>query len=510
MSAEVEPMFRQASLPRVRIHLVLAALAAALAAFALGAPRAPAAIVAANGFTSEGDGYSFANYGDGNRDLGTGEMIRMFGRKVCSNGSAKGCTLTPEAQEWMEATNSDMANGHCFGFATTSQLFFEGKGPFPSPTAFGAPTTPGLSIGGNAALQRWIAYGMALQNMPAVRQATTNLTPAGIVRELERTLAPGNARHLLTIYGDDGGHAITPTAINRTGPTTARIVVYDNNWPGQTRNVHVNLRKNTWSYQLMSGMTWSGNAKTRTLQLVDPSAGLGHQPCFICAPSGKAGGPGKMLQLRLSGDPRSGRHGSMIVSDKRGNRSGFDARGTFNRIRGVRMFQPVTGPRPWRTQAPPTIELPSRNSYTVELGDTARKGNVREDVRLIGRGFSVGADRIAIKRGERDRLHIAKRARRVSFVNDARGVESPVIVMSVSNLRGGRDFEIAIKPAGINAKAAVTTRLDRKRRRVVIRNVDGSKVEKVVAEVTVYTRKGPVPVTQTKRIKRGKGWTLKL
>jgi hypothetical protein len=346
--------------------------------------------------------------------------------------------------------------------------------------------------------------------MPAVQQATTHMTPAGIVRELERTLTAGNAKDLLEIFDDGDGHAITPVAVDRTGGSTARIEVYDNNWPGQTRDVRVNLRQNTWSYQLWSGKTWNGTAKTRTLQLADPSAGLGHQPCFICAPDGKAGGPGKTLQLRLTADPRNGRHGSMLVADQRGNRAGFDEHGMFNHIRGVRMFLPTTGPRPWRTQAPPTIELPSRNSYEIELGDTARKGNVREDVRLIGRGFSVGADRIGIRKGEHDSLHVAKRARRVAFVNDARGVESPVIMLTASNLRGGRDFEIAIKPEGVNRNAAVSARLDRKRRRVVIRNVHGARVERVRVRATVYTRNGPGGETHTKRIRRGHGWTLKL
>ncbi len=201
----------------------------------------------------------------------------------------------------------------------------------------------------------------------------------------------------------------------------------------------------------------------------------------------------------------------MIVVDKRGNRAGFDEHGMFNHIPGVRMFQPTTaGPRPWRTSAPPTIELPSRSSYKVELGDTARKGNVREDVRLIGRGFSVGADRIGIRKGEHDELHVARRARRVAFVNDARGVEAPVIMLTASNLRGGRDFEIAIKPDGIDPGAAVSARLDRKRRRVVIRNVHGARVERVEARVTVYTREGSPTVGKSKRIRRGKGWTLKL
>jgi hypothetical protein len=83
-------------------------------------------------------------------------------------------------------------------------------------------------------------------------------------------------------------------------------------------------------------------------------------------------------------------------------------------------------------------------------------------------------------------------------------------MLTASNLRGGRDFEIAIKPEGVNRNAAVSARLDRKRRRVVIRNVHGARVERVRVRATVYTRNGPGGETHTKRIRRGHGWTLKL
>jgi hypothetical protein len=83
-------------------------------------------------------------------------------------------------------------------------------------------------------------------------------------------------------------------------------------------------------------------------------------------------------------------------------------------------------------------------------------------------------------------------------------------MLTASNLRGGRDYAIAIKPEGIDENSAISARLDRKRRRVVIRNVNGSKFEKVTVKAVIYTRQGGVPKRMTKRIRRGHGWTLKL
>jgi hypothetical protein len=349
-----------------------------------------------------------------------------------------------------------------------------------------------------------------LQFMPAVREASTNTTPRGVVQQLEQDLVPGNAKHLLTIYGEQGGHAITPIAVDRVSASKARIAVYDNNWPGDTRYVHVNTQKNTWSYRLFGTTIWHGNKGSKTLQLADPGAGLGHQPCFICAPKGKGKGVGKTMQLKMTGDPRNGRHGAITVTDQSGASSGCGPDGCFNRIKGAELMQPLTKVRPWRTDTPPTIDLPTRNAYEVELGSTSRKGGVQESVKVIGRGFSVGAERIRIAKGETDSMKIGRRGRGISFVNDAHSTETPRLVVTTSSLAGGKDYSIAIEPVGINRRASLGVRFNADNRKLRISNPDGSKVEKIGLTINVFTKKGETENDVLLKVKRGGSKSLTL
>ena len=492
------------STSRSRVLAALAACALALLAFA---SRADAAVVAANGFTSEANGYSFANYGNAGDpvNLTTSDVVRLFGRGVCVN--AKGdCLLTPEAEAWMEAESYAMSDGHCYGMATSSQLFFQDRKGLPSQSAFGAPTTPELSFD-DRKLQAWIAYLWTLQDIPAVAATKVDETPAKVVKTLEAEFEKGGSDYVLTIFGKQGGHAITPIAIEDDGGGKRRIAVYDNNWPGQTRYVHVDTKTQRWSYQLGQGLTWKGTAKSRTLALEDPTAGLGHQPCYICARNGAAG-PGKRLTLQLTGDDRRGEHGPLTVTDQRGRSAGFDGSRTFNDIRGARVRLPMTSPL--RDAPPATIELPSRNAYRVVLERGDGKRRLSEDVHLIGRGFSVGAARVEVRRGEADAMVVKRNAREVSFLNDARGVESPSIVVSSTNPKGGFAYRIEVAPAGVDPNAGVSVRYNARTQAVRISNDGGSKVEKVAVDLTQYSKKGTGGGEVTLKIRRDKAKTLKL
>ena len=165
-------------------------------------------------------------------------------------------------------------------------------------------------------------------------------------------------------------------------------------------------------------------------------------------------------------------------------------------------MQPLTGVAPWRTDTPPAIDLPTRNAYTVDLGSAARKGGVEESVKVIGRGFSVGAERVRIAKGESDELKIGRRGRGVSFVNDAKGTETPTLIVT-SSLAGGKDFEIQILPAGVDKKASIGARFNPSNRKLRISNPDGSKVERIGLIVSVFTRKGERPTELELKVRRG-------
>lgn len=496
---------------RLRTVLFTSALAAAIA---LSATQAQGAVLASNGFTADANGYSFQNYGDKDAeggpiaDLNSVDMRKLFGKHVCAGKDKTGaCVLTPEAEAWMHATNASMAGGHCFGFATTVQLWFQNQGKPPTPEPFGSTTVPGLELPGNVPLQRHIAYAFTLQTLESVGRATSNTTPNGVFKLLKGALDPGEARYLLTIFDDDGGHAITPTAVENVGGGQRRIAVYDNNWPGQTRYVHIDAKEDTWRYQLAPNTTWSGTASTKSIQVVDPRPGLGHQPCFICPASGDSRTPGKSVELRVLADPKSGRHGSVVVTDGDGRSSGCGPKGCFNRIPGADLRRVASGAPPWKSAAPPVIELPTRNSYRVDLGSTAKKGNVAEGVSVLGRGFSVGASDVRIGKGENDVIKIRRDVRSVAYKNDARGSESPTIVLTSSNSTGP-EIRFELVPDGINHGAGISARFD-PRGRVRFVNHGGARVEKAMLTMTTYTKKGRHGESGELKLRRGEGTTIK-
>jgi hypothetical protein len=173
------------------LRSALAALLAALCLLALPAGASAGAIVADNGFRADPNGFSFANYGDeeGYADLNAAEFERLYGPGVCLAGTKGKCVLTPIARVVMDAYNQSAADGHCFGFATLSELIYKGYLPrfgYSSLSAFDphAGTTFTLGIEGNGLLQRSIARAFSFQNLAAITEGTLITTPKGILHAL--------------------------------------------------------------------------------------------------------------------------------------------------------------------------------------------------------------------------------------------------------------------------------------------------------------------------------------
>jgi hypothetical protein len=264
-----------------RIALV-GAVVAVLAATALtpAVASGQGRTVADSGFRPVRDGYSFENYGPGYQGLTPVQMRRLFGNAVCAGppDAVGGCQLTPDGEQWMSEVNQDMDGGHCYGFAATALFWFLRVGNPPTPAPFGSPNTPGLDLLDNTALQSHIAYGMALQYLERVQDTAFIGRPSVVLERLRRDLRRGGTRFLIGIsQRGEGGHAVSPFLIRRLGRNRWRILIYDNNWPLVTRSIRVNTRHETWRYRLFPGADWHGNARTKSLSLQRPSAGLGTQ-----------------------------------------------------------------------------------------------------------------------------------------------------------------------------------------------------------------------------------------
>lgn len=260
-------------------------------------------IVADSGFRPEGNGFPFPNFG-GNYSPGNlfwdmpdgavepvsaATMRDLYGDGVCltTRGTEPGgdCPLTPAAEYFAEYIYEGASGGHCYGFAATASAVYDG---LLSPSSVGAQTLLTQAQLTNAT-QQLITRNWAAQ----ITAGTGNQTPAQVVQTLIADLEPGTSPFVLVIEGEvEGkfeGHAITPYAVYDRGNGLYDIGVYDNNYPGRQRAVHVDTVANTWEYLMQTNpqggapAVMSGDATTMSMQLAVVADIIAQQPCIVCA-----------------------------------------------------------------------------------------------------------------------------------------------------------------------------------------------------------------------------------
>jgi hypothetical protein len=196
-----------------------------------------AGLVADSTFRPKDHGLPFENYGrvladgSGPIDMTADDERAMFGDGVCADAKSGKCDLTPEAQAWLDSTNREMAAGHCYGFSVAAELLWQHK---LDPSKFGAVTTPALEIEDNPTLQRRIAYLWATQLLDSVRSHAVVGSPTEVLDKLRDALKPNPSEtYTVVIFKPDGngGHAVTPYAVEDKGSGKFNVLIYDNNWP---------------------------------------------------------------------------------------------------------------------------------------------------------------------------------------------------------------------------------------------------------------------------------------
>jgi len=452
--------------------LILAAAAPAVAEYTATGP-----VIADSGFRPTADGYSFENYGAGKeKNLTAQEMVKLFGREVCENADGR-CVLSSVARGWMRSFNDVMAGGHCMGFAATASLWHSGLGEPLAPSLLGATTTFGLSKTG--AVERHIAYGFAFQALPSVQAQTRNhITARQLVGELQRRLPDREEPFTLGIFKQDmtGGHAITPFALEDRGEGRYGVLVYDNNYPGETRAMNVDVNRNTWNYQAapnpkIKAGVYDGTAKVSNLSIMPLEPALGEQDCFFC----RTAEGRKKMTLAWASDPRTRRHSELLVVDRRKRVSGCadfgDGFTCRNQIPGVDQENlMIGGEQNWLNRVSPSYKLPYGRPYTVMLRGADLRKPAREAVALIGDSRYVGLAGIKLGPGEIDMLRVGRGMRRVVFVNDENQNETPRLQLGIDIGKTSYMFEVQARRVAKGAVLAIE--LHPKRRMLEIEGAD--------------------------------------
>lgn len=456
---------------------------------------APAAVSTLSGpitigldFLPERDGFKFENYGkDPSRlNLTAAEMRRYFGDQVCASTAGGDCTLTPPAQQWMEATNEGMNGGHCEGMAALALLIKKGKA---NAADFGAENANGLPIDGNEKLAREIAYWFATQALnPTVGAELKTLKPSEIVAKLRESFAPESPEsYTLGIYKTvDGqkkeGHAITPYGLVDLADGKVEIAIYDNNFPGQARAVVVDTTKETWSYSTATNPSepvglYEGNAETFSLTITPTSARLEAQACPFCG-GGSAGGESKGSTKGASAGGGAGEssgtgdatgYGFVFLNDS-GDEGGVDLKITDLEGKALPGVMEISTKSDSLAQddAPPVIMVPEGTPFKITIDGTNVETEAETDVTYVGEGIDMYIDDIKVDPGQVDEAIIDPAAGSISYATTK--TEAPTIGAGFSS--DAADYAFAIGGVDLPDGGIVTMTLDQVNGTFTIKNED--------------------------------------
>ncbi len=415
--------------------LTLASLTVACASEGPATPRPP--------FDPSVHGFGFQNYTNEASpvNLTGAEMQRMCGDAVCARGTGPTCTLSPPVQQGMEQLNALMNGGHCEGMAVLSGRMYLGQ---QQASTYGADTPFGLRFDGNAALQREIAYWFALQLFPPVSSARLRGTPTEQVERLRASFASSGDRYTIGFWKRDrtGGHAVLPYEIREEGATT-RIMVYDNNFPGEARAIEIDTAANTWRYVAaaspdVAAALYEGDATTNTLVLVPLSVRT--QPIECPTGNVQMGGTRTVSTVGSAG---------VLITDDAGRRMGHMGDMLLEEIPGGDVVE-LTSDDLWADRAEPIYRVPGGGDLMVTL--TADDGAPTPGgLSVSGPGYYLGVENVMLEPGQVDELVLGGGAPFLSY--ETGGMETPDVVIAIQT--EGADWTIILRSRGDSAGQAI-------------------------------------------------------
>ncbi|MDX6664883.1 MAG: hypothetical protein QOG68_1089 [Solirubrobacteraceae bacterium] len=385
------------------------------------------------------DGFNFENYGNdaGPVNMTPAQVEDLFGKQVCYDGTGQSCKLTPAAKQWMDVTNDAMAGGHCMGFSVTALRFFTKN---INPSDYGAAKTSALPIVGNNSLQELIAEDWAYQKLPLVTDKQITGAPSDVLKAITTALGdPKKETYTLGILNKTGGHAITPFAVEDQGGGKQNVLVYDNNFPGVVRTVAFDTNQNHWSYHGGPNPSdlnelYEGDAQNPNIVLLPTTPGTQLQPCPFCngstaAPRGYGTGTalGKSEQydeITLTGNPVN--HAHLLLTDKKGNRTGFVNGTIINEIPGAEVNRSLTVQN-WREAPEPAYRIPNGIAVEVTVDATALDKPDTEDLTLIGPGDYFDISGINLKPGQQDTVSFQSGGGGLNYATNADLTKAPLI-----------------------------------------------------------------------------------
>lgn len=398
-----------------------------------------------SGFRPEVNGFSFENYGNDIPTVGLtpAELQRMFGDNVIASRADGKIILTPPANRWMIEANNAMANGHCEGMAVLSELIYYNR---VDPLMLGGKKAMELSIE-DKMLQKEIAYWWTTQVTSPGGSKNVHDSPNAVFDTLMSQFKDGPKAAewwVLCLSKPDGtdGHTITPIAVEDFGNGTAKIKVYDNNFPNEIRAIEIDRSNNTWKYYASvnpnePSALYTGNASTENLEVVSISPRLGKQRCDFCdnsldgtyALSGEG-----YIQVWQDGKA------NLLITDKLGRRIGYLEPDKFiNEIPNAEVKRFKFGAV--RKSAPLYI-LPAGGNFTVEINGRGLTEDGFLGVMMIGPGSEMGVQRTLLGPGDRDYMDVIKVGGQYQLRYRSNRAKAIDLIVGMASDKGNYEFEV--------------------------------------------------------------------
>jgi hypothetical protein len=438
-------------------------------------------IIADSGFRPDTDGFGVENYGNcGQQNLTAVAMSDLFGpEQVCLSGSGPDCQLDPSAEKWMETTNEQMGGGHCMGFSVTALRFFSGS---LDASTYGADETFDLEVKNNRALQSQIAGGWVYQFLPTVTSQELTGPPNAILQKIADSLEEvgsnresaysANNLYTIKIFNNEGGHAITPYAVEDKGDGDFAVLVYDNNYPGITRAIEFDTDANTWRYNAATRpgipeALYTGDADHPYNMRLDPT-GPGEpkpQPFdFTNSPNtgaGSAGSAGSTTlynQISLLGNPEN--HAHLVLRDGKGHTTGFVNGKIVNEIPGVKVQQIATIDNWARTPEPNYLVPATMKQVQVWIDGSSLTKPDTETLTLIGQGFYTEVSDIKLTKGQQDFVLFTGDGKGFVYRTAPNHEQSPTVASAIA--KGNGAYAFAAKAIGVKGGSQLTMYIEPK------------------------------------------------
>lgn len=422
-------------------------------------------------------GYSFSN-GDGWWSIGAltdftqADMIRMFGASaVCVSGNGDFCITRPTAQIWRDLATTYWLLGHCEGMAATSIRFYMGADDV-SDLKSGAEYPYELSIWD---ARRHIAYYFYKQFSDPVNRAgesSFSLSTMDVTKAVARNLLKFPTEMVtiwmqsIQLFGDWLGHSVTPYAIEQVESGVFRILVYDNNYPGDTSNyIQIAQSSNAWEYYHQGKMIYNGGPSSgRKLGYVHQSAYAAPSICPWCGGGGvvsQAETDAGISQVWYQGG------GHLLITNSEGKRLGYADGAFVNEIEGA-FPQPVMLGE--EISAEPIYNLPITDTYSIVVDGSVLTQTTGAGLTQFGPGFSAGLENLLLEPGQTGNLQISPDGTSLAYSSDEG--DSADLVLNQEN----EDVSRVIRWQGVDLSASesVTLTMDAGTGQVAFQNHAGA------------------------------------